>query len=225
MTGLRQQRVEPAGRSAGARARSGAAGPPPTSAGRRRRRRAAASKCSVPNRSAIWSMTALTWWARRASGLASTPGMPSIRPGSGSRMVSTSAPAARSAPMVCAAAAAIRSGSKFGRRVSLTPITTLAISGRSASALRQLVALEVGHARAVAGDDVQRPRSGQAVGQQDGPAAPAAAALAAATTRAGRCQSDRIADPERDRIAKRNERRHAATAVRSTEPAVGSTSA
>jgi hypothetical protein len=80
------------------------------------------------------SITTLISRARLASGRASTPGRPSIRPGSGSRMVSTVASAARSAPTVCAAAAAIRSVPKFGRSVSLIPTTTLATSGRSCSA-------------------------------------------------------------------------------------------
>ena len=44
------------------------------------------------------------------------------------------APAARRAPMTCADDSASRSESKFGRRVSLMPMMTLATSGRRCSA-------------------------------------------------------------------------------------------
>ncbi len=54
------------------------------------------SRCSVPCRRATSSTAALTACIRRASGRASAPGRPNICPGSGSRMVSTCAPASRS---------------------------------------------------------------------------------------------------------------------------------
>src|SRR5256886_14243581 len=92
------------------------------------------SKCTVPNRWAIRSATVFTARIRRARGRASVPGNPNIRPGSGNRMVSAVAPAAVSAPTVCASAAPTRDGSKLCRRVSLTPTTTAARSGRSSSA-------------------------------------------------------------------------------------------
>lgn len=94
----------------------------------------ATSKCSVAKRAAIASQIALTARMRRASGRASEPGRPNIRPGSGSRMVSTVAPAARSAPTVCASEAAIAAGSNVRRSVSLTPATTDTTASRSSSA-------------------------------------------------------------------------------------------
>ena len=88
----------------------------------------------VPKRAAISSITALTSPARRASGRASEAGRRSIRPGSGRRMVRTTAPAPCSAVTTVVTEARSRAGSKPPRRVSLTPTITLARSGRSARA-------------------------------------------------------------------------------------------
>src|SRR5215470_7580780 len=79
-------------------------------------------------------MTSLITWRRRASGLASAGGRPSISPGSGSRMVSTTAPAALSEPITWARAAWIAAASKAARRMSLVPTMTLATSGRTSRA-------------------------------------------------------------------------------------------
>src|SRR5215472_16502731 len=79
-------------------------------------------------------MTSLIAWRRRASGLASAGGRPSISPGSGSRMVSTTAPAALSEPVTWASAAWIAAASKPARRMSLVPTMTLATSGPSSRA-------------------------------------------------------------------------------------------
>jgi hypothetical protein len=71
---------------------------------------------------------------RPANGRARLSRRPNIRAGSGSRMVSTVAPLARSAATVRATDWPVRIGSNPARSVSLMPTTTLAMSGSSSSA-------------------------------------------------------------------------------------------
>lgn len=90
----------------------------------------ATSTWTVPYRTAIASVIALTAAIRRAS----AAGSPNMRPGSGSRAVRTTAPESVSAATAVLAARLIAATSKRSRSVSLTPTMTEATRGRSTRA-------------------------------------------------------------------------------------------
>ena len=122
------------------------------------------------------------------------PGRPNIRPGSGSRQVSTRAPAPRSEATVCSRDRPTAPASKVLRRVSLTPTTTAATVGRRARARSQLMRRDVPGLRAQLGEVVELDPSKPSNASASSTAQPRQAPL-----------GHRVAHADRDRVAQGDE--------------------